>query len=523
MSNVAIEAYDGAVSGCAFYADAANSNGRSIEKWGTIAVAVSGCKIDSVAMDHQGSDLAVSGCSFEMASSLTNEAIKMNNGSNLAVAGCVFDGPNDDAYIKAYGSYASQLSITGNKFYSGLIDFGVVALDNITIEGNTFWSGGGIEHDPGASNVDVAFINIVGNTIGNWLDGSWGHIWFLGTSTDLHSLLIADNVIRHDSITNETVIDIRFKSTTGAPDNGSSVAVKNNTIYHRHSAVVETIIVSGVTDKTYGSVEVSYNTIYLGNGVHIEYVRDVTVMGNVVDVTQTGAYQAYSSQQWVVDNCGTAVVSDNRIISGLDGDYAGTGAALYVEAVDGGSVRNNDVWGCVSTALDTAIEISGPFYVAGNRYHGTHSLYGGTAFTNEIVVTGTGAIIGDNPSIVDASGATTPSFERVDEIMFTRDVLAVEAGIFEIPMLACEVIDVRVRLRDQPTGTSVIFDVNKNGSTIFTTQANRPEVATSTNTDTAVPNVTSFADDDYLSIDIDQIDSNAIGAGAVVVVRYRRV
>jgi hypothetical protein len=64
-----------------------------------------------------------------------------------------------------------------------------------------------------------------------------------------------------------------------------------------------------------------------------------------------------------------------------------------------------------------------------------------------------------------------------------------------------------------PTGAPILVDVNKNGTTIFTTQANRPTVAATTNggTISATPNVTAFAQGDYLTIDIDQIGSTIAG------------
>jgi hypothetical protein len=109
------------------------------------------------------------------------------------------------------------------------------------------------------------------------------------------------------------------------------------------------------------------------------------------------------------------------------------------------------------------------------------------------------------------------------ETVYTRDTLTVSSGTFEFPMKDSTVVDVRVRLRDAPTGSSVIFDVNKNGTTIFTTQGNRPTVPVASNTDVAIPDVTSFTSGDYLTVDIDQIDSNSVGAGAVLVVRFLEV
>lgn len=68
-----------------------------------------------------------------------------------------------------------------------------------------------------------------------------------------------------------------------------------------------------------------------------------------------------------------------------------------------------------------------------------------------------------------------------------------------------------------PTGATAIFDVNKNGTTIFTTQANRPTIAISDFYDgSSVPDVTSVAAGDYLTIDIDQVGSTVAGANAVI-------
>lgn len=61
------------------------------------------------------------------------------------------------------------------------------------------------------------------------------------------------------------------------------------------------------------------------------------------------------------------------------------------------------------------------------------------------------------------------------------------------------------------TGTTTV-DVNKNGTTIFTTQANRPSVASTDGdnaTDSAVPDVMSFAAGDIITIDIDTVETSA--------------
>lgn len=74
------------------------------------------------------------------------------------------------------------------------------------------------------------------------------------------------------------------------------------------------------------------------------------------------------------------------------------------------------------------------------------------------------------------------------------------------------------------TGASLVLDVNKNGTTIFTTQSNRPNIA-SGGTATAAeptPDVTSIVAGDYLTVDIDYVGSTTAGADLTVIIRYKR-
>jgi hypothetical protein len=73
-----------------------------------------------------------------------------------------------------------------------------------------------------------------------------------------------------------------------------------------------------------------------------------------------------------------------------------------------------------------------------------------------------------------------------------------------------------------PTGQALICDVNKNGTTIFTTQANRPQIAAGANASATVatPDVTSFDALDYFTVDVDQVGSGAAGADLILNLRY---
>ena len=83
------------------------------------------------------------------------------------------------------------------------------------------------------------------------------------------------------------------------------------------------------------------------------------------------------------------------------------------------------------------------------------------------------------------------------------------------------VFNVAAMVSVAPTGASVIVDVHLNGTTLFTTQGNRPTVAVSTFVDTtATPDVTAVSAGQYLTIDIDQIGSTIAGDDLTVVIEY---
>jgi hypothetical protein len=68
-----------------------------------------------------------------------------------------------------------------------------------------------------------------------------------------------------------------------------------------------------------------------------------------------------------------------------------------------------------------------------------------------------------------------------------------------------------------PTGADLVFDVNRNGVTVFTTPADRPRIPAGGNGGAiAVPDVASVADGDYLTVDIDAIGSGVAGGEVTV-------
>lgn len=102
--------------------------------------------------------------------------------------------------------------------------------------------------------------------------------------------------------------------------------------------------------------------------------------------------------------------------------------------------------------------------------------------------------------------------------------LAVLTGTMRWPVPFTAVVqDVRAMVGTAPTGAAAIFDVRRNGTTIFTTTANRPTVAAAANaSSTTAPDVTVLAAGDYLTSDIAQIGSTVAGSDLVLNVTLRR-
>ena len=89
---------------------------------------------------------------------------------------------------------------------------------------------------------------------------------------------------------------------------------------------------------------------------------------------------------------------------------------------------------------------------------------------------------------------------------------------------AVDIISVTPSVTVAPTGASVIFDVNNDGTTIFTTQANRPTIAASAlfgapkSPDAAARRVNVG---DVVSVDCDQIGSGTAGSNGSLAIAYR--
>jgi hypothetical protein len=117
------------------------------------------------------------------------------------------------------------------------------------------------------------------------------------------------------------------------------------------------------------------------------------------------------------------------------------------------------------------------------------------------------------------------ALKPVRETVFTKEgTLTVGAGTIRIYNKLGSTVTISqvfLSVGTAPTGAAIIVDVNINGTTIFTTQSNRPQIAAGANTgfSTTIESA-SLADGNYLTADVDQIGSGTAGADLTVHVIY---
>lgn len=88
------------------------------------------------------------------------------------------------------------------------------------------------------------------------------------------------------------------------------------------------------------------------------------------------------------------------------------------------------------------------------------------------------------------------------------------SGTFEIQQ-SLTIDSVDLRIKTAPTGAALIVDINKNGTTIFST---RPQIAAAATSGggSAVLSVTTLAAGDLITVDIDQVGSSVAGSDLTI-------
>jgi hypothetical protein len=112
--------------------------------------------------------------------------------------------------------------------------------------------------------------------------------------------------------------------------------------------------------------------------------------------------------------------------------------------------------------------------------------------------------------------------KRMTQIYTIPGPLAPGTGVTEfVVTLPGDVVNVWSSVTNTFTGSSVLVDVNINGTTIFATQANRPTIAAGNRRDTAATVDTgAFVAGDRITVDVDQTGTHAAADQITVGVEY---
>lgn len=147
---------------------------------------------------------------------------------------------------------------------------------------------------------------------------------------------------------------------------------------------------------------------------------------------------------------------------------------------------------------------------------------GNGTITGTLGVTGTSTLGTVSAGAVTATSVSAPGVGERPTFSYAGVVAAGTGSARYYFERSMTVTSVRASVGTAPTGATLIVDVNKNGTTIYTTQANRPTIAISGFTATAnSPDVTTFTSGDYLTVDIDQVGSTVAGSDLTVEIEMR--
>lgn len=261
------------------------------------------------------------------------------------------------------------------------------------------------------------------------------------------------------------------------------------------------ITINGTAVSLGGSITVSGGS---GGGVTITYDTTAPISPAVKDIwidANTGIEYTYvadaNTSQWVEFGP-----------TGQTGPTGATGPsggvfATTVSSTAPTSPAQNDIW------IDSTTGIYYTYISDGTSSQWVEFSYGGIGIQGPTGPT-----------------STTPGPRGQSTIPYARQgALTVTNGVsrFYFPYSAT-ILGISAAINTPAIGANIIIDVKKNGTTIFTTSANKPTIiagAYATASEVTNMDITSIATGDYVTIDINQIGTTTAGSDLTVFVRYQ--
>lgn len=187
-------------------------------------------------------------------------------------------------------------------------------------------------------------------------------------------------------------------------------------------------------------------------------------------------------------------------------------------------------FGNTETMIDIGSDVKGVF-IDGNMLKmwdfGSAQTGIGVANGAEQIRIGENHFINDTGHVEVDNNAGTELIDRtlIEQTFFKSGALVAGAGTFEWPVRGNRRIEaIYFHVAGAPSGGPMWIDVNVGGTTLFTTQANRPTVADGVKTSAdATPDITALSDGDLVTIDIDSDSGSPNGASDLLVTILHRL
>jgi hypothetical protein len=242
----------------------------------------------------------------------------------------------------------------------------------------------------------------------------------------------------------------------------------------------------------------------IGTGSWMNFVGagvTATRSGTVIDVAIPGAAGGGGS--------GSVVLYDGDSILGSATELHFTGAG--VTALVSGSFGFVDVpggGGGGAGGLGVVVESAGAYVVTGSvlNFVGAGVAVAHSGSVAEITIAGGGG------------GGTQQAIFTFEGLL---EIIGSAIRLYNATGAARTISKVFLAADTAPTGNAVLVDIHKNGTTIFTNQAHRPQIAAGANTGYSTSiDISAWNDGEYLMAYIDQVGSANPGRDLVVTVVY---
>jgi hypothetical protein len=250
--------------------------------------------------------------------------------------------------------------------------------------------------------------------------------------------------------------------------------------------------------------------VYIRNAAGTETLVRDEFSPNFTDSTVT-------MQEWIATTSSAgALLATDRIVAKLYAQrITGGGGTVTVTTYFEGSSHTSQVQTTITAGAQGPAGPTGPTGATGPAGPGVP--VGGT----------TGQVLAKTSGTDYATAWTTPVSPVQQTEFFRTGAMTTGVGgsdgrIWNLSGVTRTLINVGIALGTAPTGAAFIADLNKNGTTIFTTQGNRPSIAAAANyAASGTPDVTTWAHGDYITLDRDQIGSTVAGSDLTGTIFWR--